>query len=233
MLLVGFVASGPAEAASHRSPTRGKPTLGPNLVVNPGFEQPAVGSLLPAGWLIRGAAVEFQYNTGNAATGQRSVAISGTLGPGATVCYVQTSSCTPSPAHPVTGPIQRAAKLRPFWVTEVPIPVRAGRKYRLSFATHLPDAGYGEDGAESYIVWLGANGAILRVSPGARYPLAQWFCNIAPERFPYSYCWYGAQAEVSSPPGAAGAKLLLGYTDYLAPGASVGFDDVALRQVLP
>jgi len=214
------------------------PRLGPNLVPNPSFEQstsdPATANgvpVLPVGWTVEGATILFDYNQRTGHTGKRNVAISGSLAPGKQVCDASsgTYTCAPNPAAAATGPVNDAAmaqfSIRPFWVTQSAIPVKAGKRYRFSMYSIRPsldpNAGVVGEGAVAKVRWVDASGATVKVVDG---PSA---LKSAKRELGFRL----SSADVVAPAGAVGAKLLLGHSDYTVTSAQVAFDDIAFRQL--
>jgi hypothetical protein len=218
------------------------PKLGPNLVVNPGFEQSTSDEatangipVLPVGWTVEGATILFDYNQRAGHTGKRSAVISGSLAPGRQFCDASGAIATGGytcVANPAAGPkssandaATNAVSVRPFWVSQTAIPVTAGKKYRFSmwsFRPSLdPNAGVNGEGATSKVRWVDASGLTVKVVDG---PSA---VKTAKRELTYRL----TSADLVAPPGAAGAKLLLGHTDYFVTSAQVAFDDIAFQKV--
>ncbi len=246
LALVGgaTVAAGPAFAGARPSRPSRAPVFGPNLVVNPSFEQSLLESpplspnpattmqpVLPVGWTFEGASLLFDYNARGGHTGVRQVAVSGALGPGRQACDASVTGaymCAANPAYAATGPVEDASlgvsSIRPFWVTQTAIPVQAGRVYRFSVwairPSLVPDAGVMGEGADTKVRWLSANGLTISVGQG---PVSLK----GPKRH---LGWQLGVVDLTAPAGAVGAKLLLGHTDYLVTSAQVAFDDVGFAQ---
>ena len=218
------------------------PKLGPNLVANPGFEQSTNDAatangvpVLPVGWTVEGATVLFDYNQRAGHTGKRNVAISGSLAPGKQVCDASGAlvtggyTCVPNPAAAGTGAVNDGAmsvfSVRPFWVTEKAIPVKAGAKYRFSMYSIRPsldpNAGVMGEGAASKVRWVDASGATLKVVDGPSS------LKTAKRELGFRL----SSLDLVAPAGAAGAKLLLGHSDYTVTSAQVAFDDIAFQKV--
>lgn len=219
----------------------GKPTLklGPNLVVNPSFEDstldPATQNgvpVLPVGWTVEGATLLFDYNQRGGHTGARNVAISGSLAPGKQVCDASSGAyvCAPNPAASVTGQVNDASlsrfSVRPFWVTQSAIPVSAGKTYRFSMYSIRPsldpNAGVMGEGAATKVRWLDATGAVLSVTDGPRA------VKTAKRDLGFKLSFL----DLTAPAKAVGAKLMLGHTDYTVTSAQVAFDDISFQVVL-
>lgn len=207
--------------------------LGPNLVSNPGFEQSqfeevsgvvatANGGkgqpILPVDWTIEGATILFDHSDNVWKEGKRGAAISGALGGGRQVCDGSsgTQTCTPNPAAGATAD----APLRPAWVTDAPIEVVAGKKYRFStwiiMPSLNPDAGVPGEGAETRVRWLDDSGAVLSTVTGPTLVKTE-------KRI---LGWKNVAADLVAPKGATGAQLLLGHTDYTTTSTQVAYDGV-------
>lgn len=228
--------AGLADAA----PARPKPpVLGPNLVVNPSFEQSTNDAateqkipVLPVAWTVEGATILFDYNNRGGHTGQRQVAISGSLAPGAQICDASAGSytCVPNPAHSVTGQANEAAlgrfSIRPFFVTEKAVPVTAGKTYR--FSTWIvrpsfdPNIGVNGEGATTKVRWVAADGSTVKVTDGPSLLKSATRRDLG---------FKLVSLDQPAPAGAVGAKLLLGHSDYTVTSAQVAFDDVTFQQV--
>lgn len=233
LLAVGVIGAGSAVAA---------PKLGPNLVVNPGFEQSSNDAatangipVLPIGWTVEGATILFDYNQRAGHTGKRNVAVSGSLAPGKQVCDASAAiatggyTCVPNPAAAGTGAANDGAlsvfSVRPFWVTEKAIPVAAGKKYRFSMYSIRPsldpNAGVVGEGAASKVRWVDASGMTIKVVDG---PVA---LKGAKRELGFRL----SSLDLVAPAGAVGAKLLLGHSDYTVTSAQVAFDDIVFQKV--
>ena len=206
------------------------PKLGPNLVANPGFEQTpfeAVSAsgqpILPTDWTVEGATILFDHSQNVWKEGKRSAAISGALGGGRQLCEGSSGSqvCTPNPAQSATAPLP----LRPAWVTDAPIAVEAGKKYRFSTFVIMPslnpDAGVPGEGAEGRLRWLDAGGKVLATVTGPQ--LVKSSKRIIG--------WKQISADLVAPKDAVGAQLLLGHTDYTTTSTQVAFDVVSFARV--
>jgi hypothetical protein len=232
-LAAGVLGAGGALAA---------PKLGPNLVVNPGFEQSSNDAatangipVLPVGWTVEGATILFDYNQRAGHTGKRNVAISGSLAPGKQVCDASAAlatggyTCVPNPAAAGTGAANDGSmavfSVRPFWVTEKAIPVAAGKKYRFSMYSIRPsldpNAGVPGEGAATKVRWVDASGSTIKVADG---PVA---LKGAKRELGFRL----SSLDLVAPAGAVGAKLLLGHSDYTVTSAQVAFDDIAFQKV--
>lgn len=227
---------GPALAAVKKKPT----LLGPNLVVNPSFEEstldPATANgipVLPVGWTFEGATILFDYNQRGGRTGARSAAISGSLAPGAQVCDASVDPayiCVPNPAAAATGQVNEQAapqySIRPVWLNQAPIAVKPGKAYRFGMwsirPSLAPDAGAVGEGAASFVRWLDAAGKPISVVPASTSVKG-------PKR---QLGFRQSSADVVAPAGAAGAQLLLGHTDYTVTSAQVAFDDITFQEII-
>lgn len=223
LALAGVVAAGGSAVAA---PAK----LGPNLVSNPGFEEsqlePAAATgqpLLPTDWTVEGASILFDHSQNVFKDGKRGAAISGALGGGRQLCDGSSGSfvCTPNPAAPATG----ALPLRPSWVTDAPIAVTAGKKYRFStwiiMPSLNPDAGVAGEGAETRVRWLDAGGAVISTATGP----------VLVKTARRLIGWKNVAADLVAPKGAVGAQLLLGHTDYTTTSTQVAYDGVSFAQV--
>lgn len=199
--------------------------LGPNLVANPGFEQAAVTvagqPVLPSAWKVEGASA-YEYRTNLFKEGARSVSLSGNLSGGKQLCDGSSGAqrCVANPAPAATAPVPRAA-----WVTNAPIAVTAGKRYR--FSTFIipislnPDDGVMGEGAATRVRWLGAGGAVLATVDGPKLVKGA----------KRTIGWKLVSADVAAPAGATGAQLLLGYTDFSTTALQHGFDGVGFALV--
>lgn len=218
LCLAGLVAGAGSAAAA-------PPKLGPNLVTNPGFEKEGVAvpgqPVLPANWTVEGVSV-FEHRANLFKEGARSVSLSGTLG-GKQICDGSSGQqrCVANPAQPVTG----ALPLRAAWVTDAPIAVAAGKKYR--FSTFIipvslnPDDGVEGEGAATRVRWLGAGGAVLSTVEGPKLVKG-------PKR---TLGWKLLSTDVVAPAGATGAELLMGYSDFTTTALQHGYDAVSFALV--
>lgn len=224
LVLVAGVTAGSASAAA--------PKLGRNLVLNPGFEDSrfeavsATGQpVLPTDWTVEGATILFDHSQNVFKDGRRSAAISGALGGGRQICDGSSGSqvCNPNPAQPVT----QAARQRPWWVTEAPIPVTAGKKYHFSVFAIMPslnpDAGVPGEGVATRVRWIAADKRELATVDGP---------SLINEKGKRVIGWKQISATVVAPPGAVGARLLLGHTDYTTTSTQVAFDTVLFAAVV-
>jgi hypothetical protein len=214
------------------------PKVGPNLVTNPGFEQTSFEAVatatapanngkgqpvMPTSWTVEGATTLFDHSENVFKEGKRAVGISGALGGGRQICDGSSGSqvCTPNPAPSATG----AAPLRPFWVSDAPIKVDAGRRYRFStfiiMPSFNPDAGVPGEGAETQVRWLDAGGRVISTVTGPTLVKG-------PKRV---IGWKLVSADVVAPQDAVGAKLALGHTDYTTTGIQVAFDAVTFARL--
>lgn len=231
LAVAGVVAAAGSAAAA---PVR----LGPNLVSNPGFErsqvEPVSGAVaavnggkgqpvLPVDWTIEGASILFDHSDNVWKDGKRGAAISGALGGGRQLCDGSSGSfvCTPNPAAAATG----ALPLRPAWVTDAPIAVVGGKRYRFStwiiMPSLNPDAGVMGEGAETRVRWLDAGGNVISTATGpSLVKSAKRLIG-----------WKNIGVGLVAPKGAAGAQLLLGHTDYTTTSTQVAYDGVVFAQV--
>lgn len=227
-----------AAVAAGGSAVAAPATLGPNLVSNPGFEESqfeavsaAVAAanggrgqpILPVDWAIEGASILFDHSDNVWKDGKRGAAISGAFGGGRQLCDGSSGSfvCTPNPAAPATA----ALPLRPAWVTDAPIAVTAGKKYRFStwiiMPSLNPDAGVAGEGAETRVRWLDASGSVLSTATGP----------VLVKTARRLIGWKNVAVDLVAPKGAVGAQLLLGHTDYTTTSTQVAYDGVSFAQV--
>lgn len=220
LVLAGLVAgAGSAVAAPAK--------LGPNLVSNPGFETSQLEApgqpLLPADWSFEGASVLFEHRSNLFRDGARSVSIAGSLGGGKQLCDGSSGQqrCVANPAQAATAPLG----LRPAWVSDAPIAVAAGKKYR--FSTFViqpslnPDDGVEGEGAATRVRWLAANGQVLSTVDGPSLVKSA----------KRTLGWKQISSDLVAPKGASGAQLLLGYTDFTTTGIQLGYDVVSFAVV--
>lgn len=216
------------------------PKLGPNLAPNPSFEQGNDATIVdgnynpvpPTGWNHQGATVLFDYKTSSGRTGKKSVFISGSLGGGKQLCDASsgTDTCAPNAAYPVTSQVDGGTRgtysMRPFWLTDKPIPTVAGKTYRFSVYSQLPslnpNAGVPGEGAATQIKWVDAAGKAIEFVEGAKLVKTPGKRSLGFKLI---------TADLKAPAGAAGAVLMLGHTEYTHTGAQVAFDDVSFQQV--
>ncbi len=232
----GVFGAGSAVAA----PKPAKPKLGPNLVANPSFEDSTNDAatvngipVLPVAWTVEGATILFDYNQRGA---RRNVAISGSLAPGKQVCDASAAqvtggfTCVPNPASPVTGQVNDSAQgtfsVRPFWISQNPIPVTGGKTYRFSMnsirPSFDPNLGVDGEGPVSKVRWLNAAGGTLTVVDGPKA------LKTAKRELGFRL----STLDVVAPAGAVGAKLMLGHSDYTVTSAQVAFDDISFNLVI-
>lgn len=204
--------------------------LGPNLVANPSFEEsqfePVSASgqpVLPTDWTVEGATILFDHSQNVYKDGRRGAAISGALGGGKQICDGSSGSqmCNPNPAQPATNEIP----LRPWWVTDAPIEVKAGKTYHFSTFVIMPslnpDAGVPGEGAATQVRWLDADGGVLVTVDGP---------SLINEPGKRLIGWKEISADLVAPAGAAGAQLLLGHSDYTTTSTQVAYDVVVFAQ---
>ncbi|HUR50404.1 MAG TPA: hypothetical protein VMY88_12870 [Acidimicrobiales bacterium] len=208
------------------SVTAAPANLGPNLVSNPSFEESQFEPLsvsgqpiLPVDWTVEGATILFDHSQNVYKDGRRGAAISGALGGGSQICDGSSGAqmCNPNPARPVTQELS----LRPWWVTDAPIEVKAGATYHFSVFAIMPslnpDAGVPGEGVATQVRWLAADGSELVTVDGPS------LINQPGKRV---IGWKQISADLVAPPGAAGAQLLLGHSDYTTTSTQVAFDSV-------
>ena len=226
--LVALALAGVVAAAGSAAAAPAK--LGPNLVSNPGFEEsqfePVSASgqpVLPTDWTVEGATILFDHSQNVWKDGKRGAAISGALGGGKQLCDGSsgTQTCTPNPAASATASLP----LRPAWVTDAPIAVTAGKKYRFStwiiMPSINPDAGVPGEGAETRVRWLDKSGNVLATAVGPKL--------VKTEKRVIG--WKNIAVDLVAPKGAAGAQLLLGHTDYTTTSTQVAYDGVVFALV--
>ncbi len=215
-----------------------KVVLGKNLVVNASFEESSNETatvnqipVLPVGWTFEGSTILFDYNQRTAQSGKRNVAISGALGGGKQFCDASSGAdaCTPNPAyagtHAVDEGTNKTYSVRPFWVSDKAIPVKAGTTYRFSAYAGMPslnpDAGTPGEGAATQIRWVDAAGKGIAISEGGTLVKSK----------KRSLGFKLVTADLKAPAGAVGAYPMLGFTDYSHTGTQVAFDDVSFQTV--
>lgn len=213
---------------------------GPNLVVNPSFEESVIDAagpvaaeqpLMPIGWQPEGFSVLHDHTKAAFRTGKRSAIISGALGGGQKICDPSSGSyqCVDNPLHgpmkPVDDEASKRWSIRPFWVTRFAIPVKAETTYRFSVWAQRPsldpNAGVDGHGAATRVRWLGAGGSTISVVNGPAH-LKTAKRDIG---------WKLITADLVAPKGATGAQLMLGHSDWVTTGGQVAFDDVEFREV--
>ena len=199
---------------------------GPNLVVNPGFEDSAFegngvvakGSLaqpvLPTGWAFEGATVLFDHSPNVYHSGKRSAAISGSLSTPRQIC--QNGTCVDNPANAAKDATASTYTLTPSWRTLDPIPVKAGTRYLVStwLGWDLMTTGMF---ASAQVRWLGADGRAIAQVPATK--------QVADARNSALLRWKPISGVVVAPAGAVSAHLLLSHADDAFVG-QVRFDDV-------
>jgi hypothetical protein len=212
-----------AGAATKKPKPKPKVVLGPNLVVNSGFElsdiegNPAAapGSqaqpLLPTGWRFEGMTVLFDHSQNVKHTGKRAAAISGSLSGGQQFC--ETGTCVNNPTNPVKDAAAPHYTLPPHWKTDAAIPVKAGKAYQLNFWAGWTIITVGQ-GIDATLRWVDGSGAtvaqqsVLHTTDGGSQEWKKF--TVTP---------------VTAPAGATGVVVMLGQTDDLWTG-QVMFDDV-------
>lgn len=233
----GVLAAGGALAAPR------PPKLGPNLVANPSFEASTNDTatsqgipVLPVGWTVEGATILFDYNQRGGHTGQRAVAISGSLAPGRQFCDASAAlvtggfTCVPNPAAAQTTQANDATQpyfsSRPFWVSQTAMRVKAGKTYRFAMYSIRPSldpsVGVDGEGPSAKVRWVDAAGSTVKVVSG---PVA---LKGAKRELGFRL----STLDLVAPPGAVGAKLMLGHSDYTVTSAQVAFDDVSFAEVV-
>lgn len=224
-LALSFLAL-PASAGPTMSPP------GPNLLPNPGFEQaqpaqvPAADyqpvvtecqcNALPVGWIYEGAAELFSMSTVDPHSGHYDVVISGSLSGGRQLCEVEGQiGCVSNPTNAAKEAARPYYSLPPTWLTQSPIPVKAGQAYLLTswVAWSTEDIG---QGVTLQVRWLDANGL-----PISQVAVRDWRSTAANN---LSQKWADIGGTVVAPSGAASADVLLGATDDAWIG-QVRFDD--------
>jgi hypothetical protein len=220
LAVVACAAVLPAGAATKKKP-------GPNLVVNPGFEDSAFegngvvakGSLqqpvLPTGWAFEGATVLFDHTPNAYHSGKRAAAISGTLSGGRNRCPV-VGTCVDNPANAVKDATASTFSVVPAWRTQNAVPVKAGVTYRLSawVAWDLMTQG---TFASTRVRWLDAAGKVISETTATKV--------VADARNSALLRWKLVTGVAKAPAGAVGAHLLLSHADD-AWTSQVRFDDV-------
>lgn len=220
-LTVGLVVSPAAALAGKPKPK--PPVLGPNLVINAGFEASAIEGnpasppysqpqpLLPTGWTFEGLSVLFDHSPNLHHSGKRAAAVSGSLSGGRKRC--DTGSCQDNPTNAVKDATASRYTLPPHWRTAAAIPVSAGKGYQLSFWGGWSTVTQGQ-GLDAIVRWVDASGATVKQQTVVKTTDGG---NQAWKKF--------SSPRLSAPAGATGAVLLLGQTDDLWIG-QVYFDDV-------
>lgn len=228
LLIALVLVAGATAGAASAAPSN----LGPNLVKNPGFEasrfEPVSVTgqpVLPTDWTVEGATILFDHSQNVYKDGRRGAAISGALGGGRQICDGSSGGqiCNPNPARAVT----REAPLRPWWVTDAPIKVTAGRSYHFSVFAIMPslnpDAGVPGEGVDTKVRWLGSDELELVTVDGP---------SLIHEKGKRIIGWKQISAVLVAPPGAVSAQLLLGHTDYTTTGGMVAFDTVLFAELV-
>ena len=219
LCLAGLVAGAGSAAAA---PAK----LGPNLVQNPSFEKEAVAvpgqPVLPQAWTVEGVSV-FEHRANLFKDGARSVSITGSVAGGTQLCDGSSGKqqCVANPASAATAGLP----LRAAWVSDAPIAVTPGKRYR--FSTFViqpslnPDDGVPGEGAATRVRWLKGDGSVLATADGPR--LVKTAKRIIG--------WKLVSGDLVAPAGAAGAQLLLGYTDFSTTALQHGYDAVSFALV--
>ena len=218
-LVIGTAGGSAALAAP-----RGHVKPGPNLAVNPGFEDsvlegPAAppGSLaqpvLPTGWSFEGLTVLFDHTPNTYRSGKRAAAISGSLSGPDKVCP-QPPTCVDNPTKPIKDQLAPQYTLAPHWRTADPVPVTGGTEYVLSAWVRWTIVTAGE-GASLKVRWM-AGGSPL--SEDIHLKRSDAGNNLD---LPFTEVTF----KVKAPADATGAVLLLGQTDDAWNGQVV-YDDV-------
>ena len=197
---------------------------GPNLVLNPGFEDSALegpaappGSLaqpiLPTAWSFEGLTVLFDHTPNTYRSGKRAAAISGSLSGPDKFCP-QPPTCYDNPTKPIKDQLAPQYTLAPHWRTAAAIPVTADTEYVLSAWIRWTIVTLGE-GASLKIRWMNGSGPMTE---------EKFFKRSTAENnldLPFTEVKFKAKA----PAGATGAVILLGQTDDAWNGQVV-YDDV-------
>jgi hypothetical protein len=218
-----------------------------NLVPNPSFETSHLPSnvvrdylfnqpVLPVGWLAEGATELFDHTPNAHYHGQYSAGISGSWSGPRQVC--ETPPCTE--VAPQRDALVQAYSLAPSWRTQDPIPVTPGA-YTFSARIKLTIP-KDKTGAVTRVRWLDAMGVPIGVSTGPTLyagALGSTYTNFVkdatydgtgPKNFPeQTTLWTYRVATVTAPAGAAGAILLLSYSDDMWNG-SVNYDFVCFTR---
>jgi hypothetical protein len=130
--------------------------------------------------------------------------------------------CTPNPAEAATASLP----LRPAWVSDAPIEVDAKRTYRFSAWMIMPSlnpaAGVPGEGAETRVRWLDEAGDVIETVVGPTLVKTE-------QRL---LGWKLVSVDLKAPKGAAGAQLLLGFTDHTTTSTQVAYDSISFAQVL-
>ena len=236
--LVALAVAGSLIGAGSALAAPKKVVLGKNVVVNASFEQSSNDAatangipVLPVGWTFEGSTVLFDYNQRSGQSGKRNAAISGALGGGKQICDASKGSdtCVPNAAYSGTHALDegtnKSYSMRPFWLTDKALPVKAGMTYRFSayagFPGFNPDAGTPGEGAATQIRWVNAAGKGIAISQGGT--LVKGAKRILGYKL--------MTADLKAPAGAVGAVLMLGFTDYSHTGTQITFDDVSFQTV--
>lgn len=205
-----------------------------NLAPNPSFELSVLeGSitgpspihgiliepLLPTGWAFEGSAGFFNqadpwFDDRTAHSGNRFVQISIPASGGEPNC--QGNADCEDALRTSKGEAQRAYSVDPVWRTAAPIAVQAGKTYTLRVWTQLDFVTVGT-GSFAAVRWLNASLEPLKVSAKVK--------RIQGELDPIRTPWEKIERNVTAPPGAAFATILLGSTGELWI-SSLRFDDV-------
>lgn len=200
--------------------------LGPELAPNPSFEASPTDPtgdttrqpLLPTGWIFEGAAGLFDHSENGKHTGKRMAAISVPASTPDGAC--QQGVCVENPMNVAQDATAKYASVTPFWRTQSPVRVTAGKSYLFSVWSAQTLATIGT-GAITKIRWVDANGLPLSESGGDKHLQR---VGEAPETV-----WEQLSATVTAPAGATGAIIMLGASDDLFI-SQIKFDDVSFRQ---
>ncbi len=210
-------------SVAHAAP-RSHVKPGPNLVLNPGFEESALegpaappGSLaqpvLPTAWSFEGLTVLFDHTPNVYRSGKRAAAISGSLSGPDKVCP-QPPTCVDNPTKPVKDQLAPQYTLAPHWRTAAAVPVTEGTEYALTAWVRWTIVTLGE-GASMKIRWMSGSSPI---SEDINLKRSDAGNNLD---LPFTEVTFKAKA----PAGANGAVILLGQTDDAWNGQVV-YDDV-------
>ena len=198
---------------------------GPNLLPNPSFEASALepdpveqGTLpqpvLPEGWAFEGVAGLFDHTPNAFRTGARSVAISVPASTNERYC-LDPSTCAENPINGPRDAARAAYSITPVWRTLDPIAVSPGSYTARTWA--MLSVGIVGEGVTLSVRWLDASGV----------PIGQEVVDtrLRSDNDPETTPWFKLEGTVSPPAGAAGAHVLLGYTDDLQAIGQGLFDD--------
>jgi hypothetical protein len=208
--MIPFATQGSAHAA------------GPNLLPNASFEASVLEpsgvppytspqGMLPTGYAFEGLAGLFDHNGSQAHTGNRLIGISVPASGKDDLCAGAPAPCQKNPTREVKDAAAPYVSITPFWRTLMPVPVTAGKTYKLSVWTRQTLATV-LTGAITQVRWTDASGVpIGAVSKGpaciqgdAVHPL----CTNADQS-----AWKLISGDVKAPAGAGGAIVMFGAQD--------------------